>query len=147
MRVGVGVGGGSLDPGRPLGSLWAALGPLLARPWAAPSWRLLGTPLGRLGRLLAAESEFSRNPVKTVVFVWFLHGLCMVSVRFLYGLCMFLYGFCIISVCFLHDFCLISVCFLRAFCVISVWFLYDVCVVSVWFLLVSVRFLCDLVSV
>ena len=42
-------------------------------PGLLPAWRLLGPPLGRLGRLLAAESEFSRNPVKTMVFAWFLH--------------------------------------------------------------------------
>ena len=39
-----------------------------------PSWRLLGPSLGRLGRLFAAESEFSRNLLKTMVFAWFLHG-------------------------------------------------------------------------
>ena len=31
------------------------------------SWRLLGPPLGRLGRLLTAESKFSRNLAKTIV--------------------------------------------------------------------------------
>ena len=35
--------------GAALGRSWAPLG---------PSWRLLGPPLGRLGRLLAAESDF-----------------------------------------------------------------------------------------
>ena len=49
---------------RLLGLSWPALGLLPAS--LGPSWRLLGPPLGRLGRLLAAESEFSRNPVKTV---------------------------------------------------------------------------------
>ena len=44
----------------------------LARPW--PSWRLLGPPLGRLGRLLAAESEFSRHLIKRIVFALFLNG-------------------------------------------------------------------------
>ena len=69
-------------PGQPLGRSWGTLAApwghswrLLGLSWPAPgllpaslgpSWRLLGPPLGRLGRLLAAESEFSRNPVKTV---------------------------------------------------------------------------------
>ena len=77
-------------PGQPLGRSWGTLGApwghswrLLGLSWPAlgllpaslgPSWRLLGPPLGRLGRLLAAESEFSRNPVKTVVLAWFWHG-------------------------------------------------------------------------
>ena len=56
---------------RLLGLSWPAPGLLPAS--LGPSWRLLGRPLGRLGRLLTAESEFSRNPVKTKVFAWFLH--------------------------------------------------------------------------
>ena len=67
--------------GPPLGRLWAApepswedLGASLGRSWwllglswpgpgllpasLGPSWRLLEPPLGRLGRLLAAESDF-----------------------------------------------------------------------------------------
>ena len=44
--------GRSWDPG----SLLVALGPLPAT--LGPSWRLLGPPLGRLGRLLPAESDF-----------------------------------------------------------------------------------------
>ena len=71
-------------PGQPLGRSWGTLGApwghswrLLGLSWPAPgllpaslgpSWRLLGPPLGRLGRLLAAESEFSRNHIKTMVF-------------------------------------------------------------------------------
>ena len=42
---------------RLLGLSWPAPGLLPAS--LGPSWRLLGPPLGRLGRLLAAESEFS----------------------------------------------------------------------------------------
>ena len=77
-------------PGQPLGRSSGTLGApwghswrLLVLSWPAlgllpaslgPSWRLLGPPLGRLGRLLVAESEFSRNLVKTMVFAWFLHG-------------------------------------------------------------------------
>ena len=94
-------------PGQPLGRSWGTLGApwghswrLLGLSWPAlgllpaslgPSWRLLGPPLGRLGRLLAAESEFSRNPVKTVSFSWFLHdfgpsgGLLAPSWRLLGG--------------------------------------------------------------
>ena len=67
------------DPGRTLGSLSVALGPLLARPWAAPghsgavlaaSWASFGASWAALGR----RKRFSRNLVKTVVFAWFLHG-------------------------------------------------------------------------
>ena len=77
-------------PGQPLGRSWGTLGApwghswrLLGLSWPAlgllpaslgPSWRLLGPPLGCLGRLLAAESEFSRKPIKTTVFARFLHG-------------------------------------------------------------------------
>ena len=62
-------------PGQLLGRSWGTLGApwghswwLLGLSWPVPgllpatlgpSWRLLGPPLGRLGRLLAAESEFS----------------------------------------------------------------------------------------
>ena len=83
-RASLGAPGGPWGPGHPLGSLLAALGPLLAR-------RLLGPPLGRLGRLLAAESEFSRNLVKTKAFAWLLHdfgpsgGLLAPSWRLLGG--------------------------------------------------------------
>ena len=59
---------------RLLGLSWPALGLLPAS--LGPSWRLLGPPLGRLGRLLAAESEFSRNLIKNH---GFLCGLCMIS--------------------------------------------------------------------
>ena len=67
------------DPGRTLGSLLVALGPLLARPWAAPghsgavlaaSWASFGASWAALGR----RKRFSRNLVKTVVFAWFLRG-------------------------------------------------------------------------
>ena len=67
------------DPGRTLGSLLVALGPLLARPWAAPghsgavlaaSWASFGASWAALGR----RKRFSRNPVKTVVVAWFLRG-------------------------------------------------------------------------
>ena len=77
-------------PGQLLGRSWGTLGVpwghswwLLGLSWPVPgllpatlgpSWRLLGPPLGRLGRLLAAESEFSRNLVKTMFFARFLHG-------------------------------------------------------------------------
>ena len=98
---------GLAAPGQPLGRSWGTLGAawghswrLLGLSWPAlgllpaslgPSWRLLGPPLGRLGRLLAAESEFSRNPVKTMVFALFLHdfgpsgGLLAPSWRLLGG--------------------------------------------------------------
>ena len=70
-------------PGLCWDPFWASGGPFwspwgLAQAWGTwalnppmPSWRLLGPPLGRLGRLLAAESEFSRNLVKTMVLAWF----------------------------------------------------------------------------
>ena len=66
-----------------LGRSWGTLGAPWGHSWVSwpvpgllpatlgPSWRLLGPPLGRLGRLLAAESDFSRNLVKTMVFAWF----------------------------------------------------------------------------
>ena len=68
------------DPGRPLRSLLAALGSLLARPWAAPglsgavlaaSWASFGASWAALGR----RKRVFTKPYKThsfcIVFAWF----------------------------------------------------------------------------
>ena len=65
-------------PRQPLGHSGWLLGlpaPGLLPASLGPSWRLLGPPLRRLGRLLAAESECSRNLIKPL----FLRVFCMVS--------------------------------------------------------------------
>ena len=64
------------DPGRPLGSLLAALGSLLARPWAAPglsgavlaaSWASFGASWAALGRRKRVFTKPCKN-----------HGFCRV---------------------------------------------------------------------
>ena len=74
------LGSSLAGPGGPWGSLLAALGPLLARPWAAPglsgavlaaSWASFGASWAALGRRKRVFTKPCKNFGFCMVFAWF----------------------------------------------------------------------------